>query len=78
MVPISTPMSPVYRVSCREANDPFAEGSATQMLRLPWASKIHATLAPAGDATRPLGNGALSASSMLKAGLCAAATLPLP
>jgi hypothetical protein len=43
------------------------------MFRLPSASKIHATLEPAGAAVRPLGKGALSAASMVNDGCCAAA-----
>src|SRR5689334_9527868 len=68
-------MSPVNRVSCLDVNDPFADGSATQMLRLPSASKIHATLAPLGEAVSPLGKGALSPASRGNAGPCAAAIL---
>src|SRR5437868_6844520 len=71
--PISTPTSPVYLVSCRDVNELFADGSATQMLRLPSASKIQATLEPAGAAVSPLGNGALSAASTVNDGCCAAA-----
>src|SRR5690349_20239420 len=67
-VPISTPRSPANLVSCLDANEPFADGSASQMLRLPSASKIQASLEAAGAAVSPLGNGALSAASMVKDG----------
>src|SRR6185503_4772595 len=65
---ISTPRSPENRVNCRDVKEPFAEGSATQMLRLPSASKIHAIRPPAGAAVRPLGKAAVSAASIVNDG----------
>src|SRR6058998_3261174 len=60
-------------VNCLDVNAPLAPGSPTQMLRLPWASKIHATLPPAGAAVSSLGNGALSADSIVNDGVWARA-----
>src|ERR1700689_1335629 len=63
--PISKPSSSVYGVIWR-AFAPW-EGSATQILRQPFASNTHATAAPVGAATMSYGNGACITSLSVKA-----------
>src|SRR5580704_3223972 len=63
--PISKPSSSVYGVIWR-AFAPW-EGSATQILRQPFASNTHATAAPVGAASRYDGNGACITSLSVKA-----------
>src|SRR5271154_2616366 len=63
--PILKPSSSVYGVIWR-AFAPW-EGSATQILRQPFASNIHATAAPVGAATMSYGYGACITSLSVKA-----------
>src|ERR1051326_1699576 len=63
--PISKPSSSVYGVIWR-AFAPW-EGSATKILRQPFASNTHATVAPVGVATMSYGNGACITSLSVKA-----------